>query len=47
MKNKNYYMNMEYCTFEKIRKTNKSSGQVPQSKKFKGHQASERKAGVR
>ena len=45
MKNKNY-MTMEYCTFEKIRKTNKSSI-APQTKKFKGHQPSERKAGVR
>jgi len=45
MKNKNY-MTMEVVTFEKIRKTNKSST-VPQTKKFKGHQASERKAGVR
>ena len=45
MKNKNY-MTMEYCTFEKIRKTNKSST-VPTSKKFKGHQDSRRKTGVR
>lgn len=46
MKNKNY-MTMEFVTFEKIRKTNKSSGQQVAKTKHKGHQPSERKAGVR